>query len=171
MKTRAASLALLLLAVPSTPFGSEPPAGAPAQPPAIPGITAPDAFPNACVDCHLNYREQNLDVRFSTLLAAWQQGAAPKLLEKARAAAPAGVTLTGKHPAVSGAVSDVPRKCLACHGKASTKAPPFAVMLHAIHLEGGAENHFVSLFGGSCTHCHKLDAKTGKLTVPSAAER
>jgi hypothetical protein len=167
MKTPGTVVALLLLTLPSAPLGSEPAEGAPAHPPpAIPGITAPDAFPNACVDCHLNYEQQKLDVRFATLLAAWQQGATPKLLEKARAAAP-GATLTGKHPAVAGAVSDVPRKCLVCHGKTATKAPPFAAMLHAIHLEGGAENHFLSLFGGSCTHCHKLDRKTGRLTVPS----
>ncbi len=47
--------------------------GAPPMPPArkIPGITAPDTHPGACVDCHIVYKEMNLDARFSTLVKGW----------------------------------------------------------------------------------------------------
>lgn len=147
----------------------------PAQqpPPArkIPGITVPDNFPHACVDCHLNYVEMKLDTRFSTLMQHWTEMTEPKLLQKARAAAPEGLKVTGKHPPVGNIYDDIPGKCLVCHNRESKIAPPFARMLHKIHLTGGEENHFLTLFQGECTHCHKLDQATGRWVIPSGPEK
>ena len=145
----------------------------PAPPPArkIPGINAEDRYPGGCVDCHINYTDMNMDTRFSTLMAQWTNEVDPKLLAKAQAAAPEGVTLKGKHPNASGTLKDIPKGCLACHGRGSKTAPPFAGMLHAIHLTGGEENHFMTVFQGECTYCHKLSQTTGKWTIPSGPEK
>lgn len=146
-------------------------AGPPGPPPparAIPGINAKDPFPRACVDCHVRLPEQ--DVRLSTLMAKWTEAVEPALLDRAKAAAP-GLALAGKHPAVPEALGDVPAACLTCHGKDSTTAPPFGRMLHAIHLGGGESSHYLTLFQGECTHCHKLDLKTGVWSLPSGAEK
>src|SRR5512138_3267704 len=83
----------------------------------IPGINAPDQFPGACVSCHVNMPERNMDARFSTLLKGWTQRVEPALLEKAQAAAPEGVVLKGKHPAITTALKDVPAGCIKCHGR------------------------------------------------------
>lgn len=165
--------AVLGLSLAILPAQAQPPGpGAPELPPArkIPGITVEDPFPNACTDCHLNYVEQNLDVRFSTLLGHWSHEVEPKLLAKAQASAPEGVKLRGRHPEGADAVDDVPGACLECHGRDSKRAPPFAVMIHNIHLTGGQENHFLTLFQGECTYCHKLDLSTGAWSMPSGAE-
>ena len=145
--------------------------GPPPMPPArkIPGITAEDPFPKACVSCHVNLPERKMDVRISTLLKAWTEKVEPALLAKAQAAAPTGVTLVGKHPAASSALKDIPAGCIKCHGSASKKAPPFTHMMHTIHLTGEG-NHFLAEFQGECTHCHKLDAKTGTWSIPSGSE-
>ncbi len=173
----AAAGALALFAGHAALSSAAPTSGPPAEngtakkappPRAIPGLTVPDAFPRACVDCHVNYPEVGVDARFSTALARWQEGVRPDVLAKARAAAPAGLTLGGKHPAVPDALGDVPRACLECHGKDAKAAPTFARLMHAIHLTGDAANHFMTLFQGECTHCHKLDAGTGNWSVPSA---
>jgi len=147
--------------------------GPPAPPPArkIPGITAEDPYRHACVDCHLNYVEMNLDTRFSTLLHHWSEQVDPKLLAKAQASAPAGMTLQGKHPDATSSLTDIPAKCLVCHGKGSKIAPPFVGMIHNIHLTGGEENHFLTMFQGECTYCHKIDLATGHWTIPSAPEK
>ena len=144
-----------------------------APPPArkIPGITAEDRYPHACVDCHINYVDLKLDTRFSTMLRQWGEKVTPQLLAKAQASAPAGVTLIGKHPVISGALNDIPAMCLDCHGKSSKTAPPFASMMHSIHLSGGEQNHFLTMFQGECTYCHKLDLPSGRWTIPSAPER
>ena len=148
------------------------PTSPPAPPPArmIPGINGPDPFPNACVSCHVNMPEQKLDARFSTLLKGWNEKVEPALLEKAQAAAPAGVVLKGKHPAATSSLKNIPAGCIKCHGRDSTKAPPFARLVHRIHLTGGDANHYMTLFQGECTHCHKLDAATGAWSIPSAPE-
>jgi hypothetical protein len=83
----------------------------------IPGITTQDAFPRACVDCHTNQPQINLDQRFSTLMKAWSIKVDPKLLEIAQAAAPKGVTLKGKHPPAAFALKNIPAGCLTCHSK------------------------------------------------------
>jgi hypothetical protein len=164
-------LAMLVLALSAAPAAA-PTAGAGATAaPAVSEPGAPDPFPNACVDCHLNYVDRKMDVRIGTLMAAWREKVEPRLLAKARAAAPAGAAVEGRHPDAPGALASIPGSCLSCHGKASTRAPPFAALIHSVHLTGGAENHFVAMFEGKCTHCHKLDARTGRLEVPSAPER
>jgi len=147
--------------------------GAQGPPPArkIPGITAPDAFPNACVDCHLNYAEMQMDTRFSTLLQRLCEKVEPGLLAKAQAAAPKALMLEGQHPEVGDIFDNVPASCLSCHGEGSETSPPFSKMIHAIHLTGGEANHFLTLFQGECTHCHKLDQATGLWTIPSGAEK
>jgi len=77
----------------------------------IPSITTPDRTPHACVDCHKIYSEMKIDGRLTTVLAKWKNGADPKFLEKAKAAAPEGRTLTGKHPDVSALVKVIPDDC------------------------------------------------------------
>jgi len=147
--------------------------GAPQLPPPrdIPGITVQDDHPRACVDCHVNMPEANLDVRFSTLIDEWTREVPPALLAKAQAAAPQGITLQGRHPALPAAMfQNVPGACLNCHGAQSQFAPPFRRMLHMIHLTGGAENVFLTVYQGECTHCHKLDQATGTWTIPNGAE-
>lgn len=151
------------------PGGSEGPAPPPAR--KIPGINVTDQFPRGCVDCHVNRPGIGLDVRLSTLMARWNDKVEPALLAKAQAAAPPDLTLKGKHPAVARALADIPAGCLACHARASKVAPPFAQMVHSIHLTGGEENHFMTLFQGECTHCHKLDAASGRWFLVSGAER
>jgi hypothetical protein len=150
----------------------QPPEGMPPPPPArqIPGLTAADPHPGGCVDCHVVYPElNNMDTRFSTMMSRWVDGVEPKLLAQAQAAAPEGITLKGNHPRV--AVREVPSGCLACHGKESKSAPPFARMIHEIHLVGGNDNTFMTVFQGECTHCHKLNQKTGAWTIPSGPEK
>jgi len=145
--------------------------GAAPQARQVPGINAEDHFPRGCVDCHVNMPEKNLDVRLSTLLSEWTNKVEPELFVKVLAAVPAGVELKGRHPVVNGALQNIPAGCLTCHGKNSKLAPPFAEMMHLIHLSGGAGNHFMTLFQGECTHCHKLDAMTGKWSMPSGPEK
>lgn len=146
------------------------PQGTPGNPPAG-AVTAKDPFPNGCVDCHLNYPERNMDVRLSTLLVGWRKEVEPRLLAKARAASAPGAKLAGKHPAAAGSLSSIPGGCLTCHRESSTRAPAFAPMIHAIHLTGGPENHYIAHFQGACTHCHKVDAATGRIRVPTGPER
>lgn len=179
MKSRAFALAatiltasILLLAAVSIESAAAPPEG-PAPPPArqIPGINAEDPYPGGCVDCHIVYPEMNMDTRFSTLLKEWAEQVEPGLLAKAQSSAPAGITLSGKHPAASGSTGDVPASCLKCHGKSSKKAPPFARLIHRLHLVGGEENNFMTVFQGQCTYCHKMQLATGEWSLPSGAEK
>jgi hypothetical protein len=123
------------------------------------------------VDCHVARPDIGVDARFVVLLAGWGDAVRPELLERAQGAAPAGVVLKGRHPAVEGALSDVPRSCLACHGGGSATAPPFSRLMHAVHLAGGEKNHYMTIFQGECTYCHKLNATTGGWTLPSGPER
>jgi len=149
------------------------PQGGPPPPPpmrAIPGLTADDPHPKACVDCHVVMKDVNKDERISTLMAKWNEQVEPKLLRAARAAAPDSTKITGKHPKAAASLKNIPGGCLMCHGKDSKTAPPFSKMLHTIHLTGGAENHFITYYQGDCTHCHKLDKTNGKWSVPSAPE-
>ncbi|HOY68100.1 MAG TPA: hypothetical protein PLP29_14520 [Candidatus Ozemobacteraceae bacterium] len=135
-------------------------ASAPAFP-QIPGVTAPDQRPNACVDCHREYPDTKADYRLTTVLKHWETAVDPKYFAKGKAAAPAGVPLTGKHPDVREGVKTIPTDCLQCHRSDSTTVPPFSRLLHLIHLENSRENHFLANYGGQCTHCHKLDPETG----------
>lgn len=137
----------------------------------VPALNAPDTHPNACVDCHIVYKGGGLDTRLSVLLSNWTAGTVePGLLAKGQASAPAGVRLQGRHPKAGDATQDIPAACLDCHGAVSTKAPPFARLMHLIHLTGGAQSPYMTVFQGECTYCHKLDAQTGAWSVPSSAE-
>lgn len=153
--------------------GQEEKQGAPAPPPArkIPGINSEDPYPHGCVDCHINYVEMNLDTRFSTLMKLLSDTTEPKLLAKVQASAPEGLVLKGKHPNAIAALKDIPAGCMVCHGKTSKTAPPFASMIHTIHLTGGEDNNFMTIFQGECTYCHKMDLTTGHWTMPSAPEK
>lgn len=137
----------------------------------IPGITAEDPFPHGCVDCHINRPDMNMDVRISTMMKQWNDKVEPTLLTKAQTCGPSGVKLKGKHPIVTNALKDIPAGCLKCHSKVSTEAPPFSRMLHIIHLSGGEKNHFLTMFQGECTYCHKLNLSTGKWSLPSGPEK
>ncbi len=150
-----------------------PPAAPPAPPPAreIPGITAKDAFPGGCVDCHIYWKDMDLDTRFSTHMKQWSEKVDPKLLARVQPFAPEGLTLKGKHPAATASLKDIPAACLKCHSKTSKMAPPFGRMLHGIHLGGGKESPYLTFFQGECTHCHKLDLKTGTWSMPSGPEK
>jgi hypothetical protein len=136
----------------------------------IPGITTDDPFPIGCVNCHINYVEMNLDTRFSTLMKQWSVAVEPNLVAHAQASSPSGITIKGKHPHVATALEDIPAGCFMCHSQGSTMAPPFSRMLHRVHLSGGEENQFLTLFQGECTYCHKLDLSTGQWSIPSGPE-
>ena len=137
----------------------------------IPGITADDMFPSGCVDCHLNFTDRNMDTRISTSLAKWTEKVEPRLLEKAQAASSQGVILTGKHPSANESLADIPNACIACHRSMSQNAPVFSQMVHLVHLTGGQENHYMTLFQGECTNCHKLNLTTGEWFTPSGGEK
>ena len=135
----------------------------------IPGLTTKDAFPNGCVDCHIVTKDG--DQRLSTLMAAWVKSVPAALADKAKAASADASKIKGKHPGVP-AKANVPQSCLSgCHKKGSTIAPPFAQLMHAVHLVGDAQNHFLTQFQDECTHCHKLDQKTGTWKVGTGSEK
>lgn len=136
----------------------------------IPGLTAPDAYPGGCIDCHVNLPDRGLDTRLSVRMQAWQKGADPAFLGKVKAYTPEGIALTGRHPEVGGALAEIPNGCLKCHSRTSRTAPPFDRLLHGLHLTGGERNHYLSLFQGECTHCHKLDQNTGAWSFASGSE-
>lgn len=137
--------------------------------PTIPGITAADEFPAACVSCHVVLPD-GMDVRLSTLMGQWQVQVDSILLATAQSAAPAGLRLEGRHPDAAGSLESIPIGCMACHGRNATRAPPFARLMHRIHLVGGEANHFLTLFRGECTYCHKLDAESGAWSIPTGPE-
>jgi len=139
------------------------------SPRAIPGVNAPDQFPKGCVSCHKNYPDMKFDARLSTIMSAWNDAVDPKILAKAQAMAPEGVTLKGKHTFKFSAETNIPEACNKCHGKMKS-APPLHQLLHVIHLTGDKDNHFMTMFQGECSHCHKLDQKTGIWNVVSAKE-
>jgi len=141
------------------------------QLPQIPGITALDQFPRGCVDCHVNRPDLQMDVRLSTAMQQWQDKVPPAFLTKVRHFTPVGIVLEGKHPMFRAEVADIPQACLRCHAKTSKSAPPFAPLLHGLHLVGGEKNHFLSMFQGSCTHCHKFDMATGLWALGSGTEK
>lgn len=136
----------------------------------IPGITDADQFTKGCVSCHKNYPDMKMDARLSTVLKEWNEGVKPEVLAKFQAAAPEGVVLKGKHPWKPDANTSIPEACNKCHGKSMKTALPMTQLAHVIHLIGGKDNHFISMFQGECTHCHKLDMKTGAWSMVNAKE-
>lgn len=127
----------------------------------IPGITGKDTYPAGCVDCHTG------DMRLSARLAKWNGKVDAKRLATMQAFVPKGTTLKGKHPSVG--MSQVPAACMKCH--ATKIAPPFAPLMHGIHIARGEQSLFVTKFDGQCTHCHKLNKANGTWSVPSGAEK
>lgn len=149
-------------------------AGTEALPPArqVPGITTADENPDGCVGCHVVYRDKGLDARLSVALEEWTAGKVePTLLAQTEATMPAGVAARGRHPSAEDSPEDIPAACLDCHDSSSKKAPPFSRLLHLVHLTGGARNPFMTVYRGECTHCHKLDARTGAWSLPSGPEK
>ena len=139
--------------------------------PEIPGITTEDHFPNACVDCHVNMPEAGMDFRLSTTIRRWNDAVDPPVLARILDLVPNSADLLGKHPVLPDeSFENIPGACMTCHNGALPKAPPFAPMLHAIHLNGGEQNHFIMMFNGSCTNCHKFDKASAKWAIPSGAE-
>lgn len=165
-----AGLACLLALAFWSPAVKSSPAGGPADQRQIPGLTAPDRFPNGCVDCHVA-AQGGADMRLSTLMAGYAKQVPAALLEKTRAAAANPGRVKGAHPPVPNVKANIPQSCLAaCHKAGSTIAPPFATLMHLVHLTG-TPNQFLARHQGECTHCHKPDPKTGVMRIPSAAER
>lgn len=142
------------------------------HPPArkVPGITAEDPHPQACVSCHIDMPQMQKDVRIGTLMKKWEKEVTPRVLAFARNCAPEGVALKGVHPGVERGLDDIPVSCFKCHDKMAKKAPPLRPMLHLIHLAGDP-NEYLSLFQGECTYCHKFDSSMGKWSVPSGPEQ
>ena len=137
--------------------------------PAIPGLTAEDRFPRACVDCHVIVPGSGMDERLSTKLRAEQFN--PALLPRIRAILPDTVRISGRHPRLPDAMfRNIPAGCLTCHRDSQTNLPALGPMMHAIHLTGGSDNHYLTLFGGQCTNCHKFSAASGRWSIPSGAE-
>lgn len=166
-------LAFCCLLTLARPLSAESPEGGEPSPPArnIPGITSTDAFPNGCVSCHVNMPHKGIDVRLSTSMKRWVDQVDPELMEKVRGSASQGMQLRGKHPPALKALENIPTACMSCHTATSKVAPSFSRMLHAIHLTGGNDNHFMTLFQGECTHCHKLNSQTGGWSMPSGPEK
>lgn len=135
-----------------------------------PGVAAKDAYPNGCVDCHVAGKDG--DMRMSALMAKWTTAVPEALVAKAKAASVDASKIKGKHLAVPNAKANIPQTCLGtCHKKGSTIAPPFATLMHTIHLLGGSQNRFLTANQGACTHCHKLDQKTGAWKIASGPEK
>lgn len=115
-----------------------------------------DASPKACVDCH------KADKKLSTKLAAWADKVDGPLLDMAKAASPATLKLKGKHPKMAFGKA-IPKSCLGCHAKTSKMAPPFTQLMHLIHRTGANSI--------DCAACHKLDVKTGVMSVAVGDEQ
>ncbi len=151
----------------------------PPPPPArkIPGINAEDPAPNGCVSCHTYDPKLKMDSRFSTWLPAWHEKGAPeRLVDKAKRAAPKGMKIEGRHPKlkVDLTTARIPDTCLECHSRTpkdkKMAGPPFAQLIHLVHLTGGEKNHFMTYYQGECTACHKLDQKSGQWGQGSGTE-
>jgi hypothetical protein len=138
----------------------------------VAGNTAVDPYPNGCVSCHVVDQSKGKDHRLSVALKQWMAGKIePGLLAKSKASSPTGLTLKGKHPAADDALEDIPGACLDCHDAGSKKAPPFSRLLHLVHLVGGVNNAYVTVYKSDCMSCHKLNTQSGEWTMPSGPEK
>lgn len=136
------------------------------------GSGAVDPYPTGCVSCHVLDKGKGTDKRLSVALKEWTAGKIdPGLLAQSKASAPSGLALKGRHPAAEDSLDDIPGACLDCHSADSKKAPPFAQLLHLVHLTGGATNDYVTTYKSDCMSCHKLNTKTGEWSMPSGAEK
>ena len=104
---------------------------------------AKDPFKNGCVSCHVVLPD-GTDKRLNTAIKA----------------------IKG-HPALT-MVKNVPGDCGKCHGKGKVSKLSFS--LHKQHYEKGEKSVFLKELKGSCTSCHSLDVKTGKVSVKSGAK-
>jgi len=139
--------------------------------PEIAGLTVEDRFPRGCVDCHLDMPEAGQDVRISTILDRWYRQVDPEILAIVRAIAPDAVELDGRHPRIPAeSFGNIPDSCMSCHVNMAEKVPRLGPMMHAIHFAKRPENHFLILFKGECTYCHKFDRKRGTWSIPSGSE-
>jgi len=163
-------LAVLVLSVPGPLPGGEAYATENPSVRQMPGLNARDPFPRGCVDCHVYLPAEKRDVRLSTLLKNLTEKAEPELLARLAKLAPEGRPLQGRHPELSNSKLNIPADCVSCHGENATDAPPFAGMMHLIHLAGGEDNHYLAIFQGECGFCHKFDANVGTWAVPSHPE-
>lgn len=171
MKRHTRTLTLVFTAMlAAAAAGQTPVASQRATAPQIPGITSKDAHPNGCVDCHVNGKDG--DKRLSTLITAWTSAVPVAQIEKAKASSADPSKIKGKHLPIPKVAANIPQSCLSvCHKKGSTIAPPFAQLMHTIHLTGGNQNLFLTVNQGECTHCHKLDQKTGTWKLPNGTEK
>ncbi len=134
------------------------------------GPNISDPFPRGCVDCHVVLPAEQRDVRLSTIMKNLTERVDPRLQTRLTKLVAGKTVLTGQHPNLLGATLDIPAVCLSCHRADSTEGPPFAEMMHLIHLAGGNDNHYISLFNGNCSFCHKFDQHIGTFMVPSHSE-
>ncbi len=132
----------------------------------IPGITGKDAYPRGCVDCHTGKGANPAPL--SAVIRTFSGRVDPKELARLQMFSPKGMTLKGKHPPVP--IKEVPMNCFRCHA-ATKSAPPFAALIHGIHLTGGEANGFLTKFGGECTHCHKFNAADGTWWIGIGSEK
>lgn len=118
-------------------------ASAQSKPPTLIGINSKDPFPSGCVSCHIKLPDK--DVRLNVMLAK-----------------------VGKHPNITSVVKVVPTDCAKCHKEGSARS--LSVSSHKMHFQNPTKSEFISKFGGQCLNCHKLDAKTFKMSVKSGAK-
>ena len=137
----------------------------------IPGLTADDLFPRGCVDCHIDMPQIKQDERLSSVMSSWDRQVPPELVEKARSIARDGEAIKGRHPLSVEMFQDIPENCQRCHKKGPGSVVPLGPLIHLIHLSGGQNNHYFTIFQGHCTHCHKFDLNTGIFNLPSAQEQ
>ena len=136
----------------------------------VPGLMMEDKFPKGCVDCHINMPDAKQDMRLSTMISRWTKSVGEKLLKKAQEVSP-NIKLQGVHPPIPDSFMDIPHSCTECHTKTSETAPPFTALIHAIHISKKDGNLFMTVYKGECTHCHKINFKTGAWAMPSGPEK
>lgn len=96
------------------------------------------SYPQGCVDCHTADGAGLLGTRLAEI----------------------------KHRNVDKQTATVPGDCKECHSEDGGYIE-LSEAVHLVHFENPAENPFVLEHGGSCLHCHALDADTGIVTVKS----
>lgn len=136
----------------------------------VAGLDNRDSFPRGCVDCHVVLPEEQRDVRISTIMKNLAERVDPRLQARLAKGATGKAGLHGRHPALLSDSLEIPAICQNCHRADSATVPPFAEMMHLIHLADSEDNHYISLFNGDCSFCHKFDPYAGTFSVPSHTE-
>lgn len=90
----------------------------------------------------------NRDMKHKTLCHNKSGGVDNSLAAAVKKSAP-------KHVAVKEDINN----CYICHANRADMGK----IMHRGHLTEG--NSFISAYGGSCTHCHKVDPKAGTVSV------